>query len=383
MPQGEINIPAIIVINLMGLAVLFAIGVGSDWRTVRRTTTVKALLLMAVSVAGACILEPLAYLLDGCNLVLSYIVNTLLYFTHCILPIGWVMMIASHLSVKLSSVHKWILRVYLIVSALVMLANFFVPIVFVVDVKGEYSRCVGYFVVLAIGLLICFDGVLISFRTRSRSDRIKFFPVWAFLVPALLGRAIQTAWYGLSTAVPFLAVSIGCCALCLQNERLYRDSHTHLYNRTYLNTLQDRLSKHATHAYTAIFLDVNCFKAINDTYGHVEGDKALIRLAEVLKDLVADKGEVIRYAGDEFFILYNSPEQAEAECLVYAIDDALASLPIDEEKPYRLSVSTGYCSLDFRYESMDEVLDKVDQLMYEQKRQYYSNNTLFDRRGSK
>lgn len=119
---------------------------------------------------------------------------------------------------------------------------------------------------------------------------------------------------------------------------------------------------------------MNNFKSINDTYGHIEGDQALIRLADVLRKLVADKGEVIRYAGDEFFILYNSPNQQEVEELVNSIDTSLEALPIDQKKPYRLSVSAGYCPLDFRFESMDRVLDRIDQLMYEKKREYYRNN---------
>ncbi len=382
MPQGgsSINISAIILVNLMGLIVLFTIAVGSDWRNVHRTNAVKALMLMATSVALCCILEPIAFLQDGTNRTVGYLLNTLYCFLYCVWPVGWVMMVAGYLDVKLSRRRKWVMFGYLIAMALILIVNFFTPIVFTVDAKGVYSRAGGYLYILALVLVFIFDGTLLSYRTRYRSDRIKFFPVWAFLVPAIIGRVIQTVWYGISTAVPFLAVSLGCCALCMQNERFYRDSHTHLFNRAYLNTLELRLSKHASHAYTAIFVDVNSFKAINDTYGHIEGDRVLVRLADVLRELVADKGEVIRYAGDEFFILYNSPTQKEVEDLLKSIDDTLANLPVDPEKPYRLSVSAGFCSLDFRFESMDKVLDRVDKLMYEKKREYYRNNTHNDRR---
>ncbi len=382
MPQGvnSINIPAIIMVNLMGLILLFAIFVGSDWRNIRRTNAVKALLLMAVSVACCCILEPLAFLKNGTNRPVGYLLNTLYCFIQSVWPVGWVIMVVSYLNVKLSRLHKLALFGYLIAMALILIANIFVPIVFTVDAQGTYDRAGGYLFIVAGAMAVILDGALLPYLARYRSDRIKFFPVWAFLVPAIIGRVIQTIWHGISAAVPFLAVSIGCCALCMQNERFYRDSHTHLFNRAYLNTLGIRLSKHASRAYTAIFVDVNDFKTINDTYGHVEGDRALIRLADVLRELVADKGEVIRYAGDEFFILYNSPDQQEAEILVKSIDDALATLPVDPEKPYRLSVSAGFCPLDFRIESLDEVLDRVDKLMYEKKREYYCNNEHNDRR---
>lgn len=257
MPQGEgsINIPAILMVNLMGLIVLFAIAIGTDWRSVRRTNTVKALLFMTVSIALACIMEPLAYWQDGTNQAIGYLLNTLIYFIHCNLSVGWLMMVASHLDVKLSKLRKCLLGGYVIVSLLVLIANLFVPIVFSIDAQGVYTRSWRYFYLLAVGLLVAFDGVYIAYRAKRRSSNIKFFPVWAFLVPALLGRLIQTLWYGMSTAVPFLAISVGCCALCLQNERLHRDSHTNLFNRSYLSALEVSLSKRATHAYTAIFID--------------------------------------------------------------------------------------------------------------------------------
>lgn len=369
--SNNINIPSIIAINLMGLVVLFTIFIGSDWRIVRRTTTVKALLLMAISVAIGCILEPICYMQDSTSRIGSYILNSLLHYVHCITPIGWIMMISTHLNVKISRIHKIFLIVYLLVFVIVLVVNLFVPILFYIDDKGTYTRSAGYIIFLVVGLSVVFDGVIISFKTRHRSDRIKFFPVWAFLIPALLGRAIQTVWYGLSTAVPFLAVSIGCCALCLQNERLYRDTHTHLYNRTYLKSLEQRLKKQSSHIFTAIFLDVNKFKSINDTYGHLEGDRALIRVAEALRDSVADKGEVIRYAGDEFFILYNSSID-DAKKLVDSINEQLSKLQIDTGKLYSLSVSAGIASLDLKNESIDDVLDRTDKLMYENKRGNYS-----------
>lgn len=383
MPEGEsvINIPAIFMVNLMGLIVLFVIAVGSDWRRVRRTNAVNALIVMAVSVALCCILEPLSFLQDGGDRTLSYFLNTFYCLFHCIWPVGWVMLIASYLNVKLSRLHKWALYGYLIAMAVILIINLFTPVIFSVSENGVYSRASGYLYILGLAVFFVFDGAFLSYRARHRSDRIKFFPVWAFLVPAIIGRIIQTVWYGLSAAVPFLAVSIGCCALCMQNERFYRDSLTLLYNRSYFNTLENRLSKRATHAYTAIFADINYFKSINDTFGHTEGDKALIRVADVLRENVSDKGEVIRYAGDEFFILYNSPNEEDAEALINSINASLEALPIDPEKPYRMTISAGYCPVDFRNESMEEVLDRVDKLMYEKKRAFYRDNEQNRRTG--
>lgn len=97
-------------------------------------------------------------------------------------------------------------------------------------------------------------------------------------------------------------------------EAVYRDELTHAYNRkwlhdNYLN--EDNVS--FKEAGTLAIIDLNYFKQVNDTHGHIIGDKVLIYIANQLK---ATRVNVIRYGGDEFIIIFEAKNSIK-----YAIDN--------------------------------------------------------------
>ncbi|MCQ2437245.1 MAG: GGDEF domain-containing protein [Clostridia bacterium] len=209
---------------------------------------------------------------------------------------------------------------------------------------------------------------------------LKFFPVWAFAIPVLIGVTTQMVMYGVSTIWPFIAVSISCVFMCLQNEVMYRDKLTGLYNRFYLNILEGELKERSSNAFSAVMIDVNRFKEINDTYGHLTGDDALIDVANILRRVVSDLGEVTRYAGDEFIVIVNSQDAAVMDDLLDRINKAMETFNATKGKPYRLSVSMGYEKMDFNKHTMGEVLDATDVRMYENKREFYRTHPGLNRR---
>ena len=86
----------------------------------------------------------------------------------------------------------------------------------------------------------------------------------------------------------------------------YIDDLTGLYNRRYLNiTLSEEIqnAKEKKAKLSLFMIDYDGFKGINDTYGHLAGDRALIGIADILKKEVGESGTLIRYAGDEFTVL--------------------------------------------------------------------------------
>jgi diguanylate cyclase (GGDEF)-like protein len=71
--------------------------------------------------------------------------------------------------------------------------------------------------------------------------------------------------------------------------------------------------------YTAMMLDLNGFKHINEAYGHQEGDNALIKTGQLLRKAVSSYGTVIRYAGDEFVIILNTQVDSILREVVHSI----------------------------------------------------------------
>ena len=149
------------------------------------------------------------------------------------------------------------------------------------------------------------------------------------------------------------------------------DELTGLYNRRGLFTFAEqalRISKRRGEELCVLYGDMDNLKKINDELGHTEGDKALIKIASILKKSFRESDIIARLGGDEFAMIQVG---ANTESVVLAtermkrnIDEYNRSVP-DE---YRLSLSIGTVLSDSDTgSSIDELLAKADRLMYDQK----------------
>lgn len=95
-----------------------------------------------------------------------------------------------------------------------------------------------------------------------------------------------------------------------------RDPLTQLYSRRYLNETEDRfvradLRSQNKHLYV-LFLDIDHFKAVNDTYGHLEGDQVLKKVGSILRESTRPQDLCVRYGGEEFIVLTLAEEDQAA-----------------------------------------------------------------------
>jgi len=168
----------------------------------------------------------------------------------------------------------------------------------------------------------------------------------------------------------------------LQNESVYRDSLTGLYNRTYLDYLKREIGNKSHGEITAIMIDLNDFKSINDRFGHAVGDEALSDMAAILRKGIGDIGNVIRYAGDEFVILLNTSDEPTVLSCIDRILSETNKFNEEQDKQYKLSFAIGYYSIDLKQNSVNDLLNEVDRRMYLNKEEYYKNNPHRNRRKS-
>ncbi|MBS4096934.1 MAG: diguanylate cyclase response regulator [Sulfuricella sp.] len=149
------------------------------------------------------------------------------------------------------------------------------------------------------------------------------------------------------------------------------DDLTGLYNRRGFLTLAEhqlRLSRRKQSAFYLIFADLDGMKHINDTWGHKEGDQALIQAARLLKDTFRGSDIIARMGGDEFAIIAVEPAASSAEQIAKRFEDNIAAFNAHSGKPYRLSISIGVveCIPD-NHCSLEDSLAKADTLMYRNK----------------
>ena len=116
-------------------------------------------------------------------------------------------------------------------------------------------------------------------------------------------------------------------------------------------------------------MDLDYFKSINDTYGHLEGDDALVRAAKALKIACGNfkrRPYIARYGGDEFIVVLES-SKADADLLVQNIRDTLEQLNEESHRPYTLKFSIGVGEFHPGMDS-NQLIEAADHALYEIKR---------------
>jgi diguanylate cyclase (GGDEF)-like protein len=150
-----------------------------------------------------------------------------------------------------------------------------------------------------------------------------------------------------------------------------RDDLTGLYNRRGFLTFaeeQIKLACAGRRELLVVFADVDGLKAINDAYGHSEGDRALKKAAEVLLTVFRDTDVVARLGGDEFAVLALDCSAGGLVRINAHFDKLLRSVN-DLGNSWKLSISVGTIYVDSQHPlSISDLLSKADKIMYERKR---------------
>jgi diguanylate cyclase (GGDEF)-like protein len=153
-----------------------------------------------------------------------------------------------------------------------------------------------------------------------------------------------------------------------------RDELTTLYNRRGFMTLAEQQLKTASRLKKKIallYLDMDDLKEINDTGGHKMGDRALAEIAFILKKSFRESDIVGRLGGDEFSVLAMEATEMNVNLLTARLQEKLDffNSRSSAEAGFSLSVSVGVFVREPEHTAtVEEMLSRADQLMYEQKR---------------
>jgi len=149
------------------------------------------------------------------------------------------------------------------------------------------------------------------------------------------------------------------------------DELTGLYNRRGFMAMaerQMRLGRRTGRGMLLFMMDVDGLKQINDSFGHLEGDRVLKRTAEVLEETFRDSDVIARQGGDEFAVLAIEAAGHSERTIQARLFDGLDSINA-EQSHYEISLSIGFARFDPRNcTSIGKLMAKADQSMYEQKR---------------
>ena len=207
-----------------------------------------------------------------------------------------------------------------------------------------------------------------SFRKKHHAKSVLLRLLFVYAVSIAIAQLLQVLagpivpFRSLFAAILFLFITLrGMC------ETVTVDALSNINNRFSFNRAMDaRIS--GGEAFWLVMLDIDRFKSINDTYGHIEGDKAIRYTASAIVRAVPREYFVARYGGDEFAVIAPLAEEAEIAALEEKILREIKAVTEENSCPFDIGITVGYARRDESIHNTPDMIEAADNVLYERKR---------------
>lgn len=336
----------------------------------------KLINIMIANALIQCLLETITYLIDGKVApgyhMIPIVLNVMLYIGNTLFAFTSTIYVDYKLFADMNRIKKrWrILIIPAMLIVLLSLMNLFTPIFFCVDKQTFiYQRTDLYFIPNIVVTLYLLYSTMLVYRYRNKVVKYLFLPAIVFLIPILIGAALDYLFYGLAFKQMGIAIALTSVYINVQKEISCIDLLSGLHTRQYMiNYYTNKMKRSKSEeSLVGILLDVDKFKSINDTYGHLAGDDAIHSVGQILLKTVPKDAMAVRYAGDEFMVIKEYTSEQDVEDLLSSINSATEKYNATQNKPYTISFSAGYSIFNKNKDTLDTFFDRMDSAMYDEK----------------
>ena len=363
-------------INILSFIILAVIYANSHNKLEKYTRQYKIFRSMIIINMTLIVVDALSWLFNGqigyMNVILNNTFNFFLYALE-IIPPALCLIYADyqimHDERRLNRLSKILTGIFILNLALTI-TSLFTGWFFNIDMNNLYNRgrYFGVHVVFCYGILIysfCFINI-----KRKIIERKIYKSLLVFFVPMAVGTTIQVIFYGISLNWTGMMLSLLIIYFNIQNRGLSTDYLTGIYNRRQLDEYIRVKIKNSdiNKSFSAILIDLNEFKHINDKFGHKIGDEALKDTVEIIKRSLKKSDFIARFGGDEFVIVLDVNNVQILYSIVKRIKENVKNFNSANIKPYNIGLSMGYDVYNFNSNmKADEFFKHIDMLMYKNK----------------
>ena len=257
------------------------------------------------------------------------------------------------------------------VNAVIVVLTQFFGWYYYIDSNNIYHRGPLFLLSASVTVVLVLSAFVMIIKNRKIIEKKYYFSLLFFAIPPSVCIILQIIFYGTSLMLNSVVLSLLIVFLKIQNQNMYIDFLTEVYNRKKLEIyLKDKINASTEKkTFSVIMIDLNDFKSINDTFGHDMGDCALQNFSKLLKSCLGPNDFIARFGGDEFCIVPDVPDETALNDIVCRINDNIDKHNKTGDQPYQFGFGIGYAVYDYNsLMSAEEFQKHVDLLMYENKR---------------
>lgn len=371
-----INIPEILVANGTGAFLVLFLLLYRIRIAQTNQFDEKAYNFMLVITFIATINKTLSFIIDArpgfIFHILQYISNTIASASSGIIGYSWCLFVEYHIHRNFKRIKKKskILAIPLIIAMILLIINLCgTSIIFDISKQNKYTRGPVNFLLYIIVFIYYIESIYTVQKAKNDSILVEFFPIYYFIIPCMIGTMIQGFFFGISTIWLCVAIAFIIVYIEIQISISFIDDLSGLYNRKFMNHYLNKLQNDKIKHVYGFLLDINEFKSINDTYGHITGDHALIQFGRILQHSIDKDSAAIRMGGDEFVVFANLQSDDDALALKKRIEYNIRQFNIKTDEPFHLYFSIGIAK--YNGNSIDSFLSAMDDSMYEAKKMHH------------
>lgn len=362
--------------NVIAIVLLMVLVLSTQKAMKYSVTGDKIFRIMVICNLIQCICEILAYCMDGRNGMLITILlkadNSFLFINNIVFAYLWT--IYTDYKIFEDKKRIWNRAKLVILPGILVtigsIVNLFCPVFYEISDQNKYERTGLYIVPYIITYFYLIYGVGLTYKYKSNAKKYMFMPAIIFMIPIFIGSVVQFYAYGMSFIWIGTAIALVSLYVNVQNETSFIDALSGLYTRAYMyQYIRSEIENPTQNAYlVGVMLDIDHFKEINDSYGHITGDHAISNTGMLLRKSVGNKGIAVRYAGDEFIILQYISDIEEINETIQKIEKIVEKFNQSGKTQYQLNFSKGFDVFRVDTDTMDTFLRRIDTFMYQEKK---------------
>lgn len=303
---------------------------------------------------------------------INQIGNFLIFASTLFIPTSWFL----YVHFQIFQVKKQT-RKFLPTAILINIAYFLLTVIsrrygwfYVIDENNIYSE--GPFFELymsAIGIiLLIVEAMIIKYKNKINKETfytLLLIPIIPFscVIIQLISPKISIMLNGVVAALLLIFINV-------QNKVIETDYLTDIFNRGKLDKYIENKIKNSTaqKTFSAILIDIDEMKLVNDKFGHAVGDELIINFAKIIKNSIGINDFASRISGDEFCVVLNTDKENEIIEVIEKIEKRTNNHNEDNDVDYKINFSKGYAIYDYESKMTNkEFIKIIDDEMYKDK----------------